>query len=31
MYDHTLHRRKKYFCGYCLQVFSTEIKIMKSY
>ena len=24
MYDHTLHRGKKHFCRYCLQVFSTE-------
>ena len=24
MYNHTLHRRKKHFCRYCLQAFSTE-------
>ena len=24
MYDHTLHRGKKYFCRYCLQAFSIE-------
>ena len=24
MYDHTLHRRRKYFCCYYLQTFSTE-------
>ena len=24
MYDHTLHRRRKPFCRYCLQAFSTE-------
>ena len=24
MYDHSLHRQKKHFCCYCLQVFSTE-------
>ena len=25
MYNHTLHRRKKHFCRYCLQAFSTEL------
>ena len=31
MYDHTLHRGRKHFCRYCLQVFSTEeiSKILK--
>ena len=29
MYDHTLHGRKKIFCCYCLQAFSTE-EIIKS-
>ena len=24
MYNHTLHRRKKHFCHYCLQAFSRE-------
>ena len=24
MYNHTLDRRKKHFCRYCLQAFSTE-------
>ena len=24
MYNHTLHRRKKHFCCYCLEVFSTK-------
>ena len=24
MHDQTLHRRRKYFCRYCLQVFGTE-------
>ena len=24
MYDHTLHRGRKYFCHYCLQIFSIE-------
>ena len=24
MYNDTLHRRKKYFCRYCLQAFSTD-------
>ena len=24
MYNHTLQHRKKYFCNYCLQAFSTE-------
>ena len=24
MYDHTIHRGRKYSCCYCLQVFSTE-------
>ena len=24
MYDRTLHRGKKHFCGYCLQAFSTK-------
>ena len=24
MYNHILNRRKNYFCGYCLQAFSTE-------
>ena len=24
MYDHTLHCRRKRFCRYCLQAFSTE-------
>ena len=24
MHDHTLHHRKKHFCHYCLQAFSTE-------
>ena len=24
IYDHTLHRERKHFCSYCLQVFSTE-------
>ena len=24
MYNHTLHHRKKHFCCYCLQAFSTE-------
>ena len=30
MYDHTLHHRRKHFCCYCLQAFSTE-KIFKSH
>ena len=30
MYDHTLHRVRKYFCLYCVQVFSTE-EILKSH
>ena len=30
MYDHSLHRRGKHFCRYCLQAFSTE-KILKCY
>ena len=30
MYNHLLHLRKKYFCRYCLQTFSTE-KILKRY
>ena len=25
MYDQTLHRGRKHFCRFCLQVFSTEI------
>ena len=24
MYNHTLHRRKKHLCRYCLQAFNTE-------
>ena len=24
MYDHTLHRKRKRFCSYCLQAFSAE-------
>ena len=24
IYDRTLHRGRKHFCGYCLKVFSTE-------
>ena len=24
MYNHTLQHRKKYFCNYCSQAFSTE-------
>ena len=24
IYDHKLHRRRKHFCCYCLQSFSTE-------
>ena len=24
MYDHILHRRRKHFCRYCLQSFSTS-------
>ena len=24
MYDYTLHRGRKIFCRYCLQVFGTE-------
>ena len=24
MYDHALHCRRKHFCCYCLQAFSTE-------
>ena len=24
MHNHTLQHRKKYFCNYCLQAFSTE-------
>ena len=24
MYNHTLHRRKKYFCHYCLRPFGKE-------
>ena len=24
MYDHTLHRGRKYFCHYCLETFSSE-------
>ena len=27
MYDHTLHRRRKHFCRYCLQAFNTEKKL----
>ena len=30
MYDHTLHRRRKHFCRYCLQAFSSE-EISKSH
>ena len=30
MYNHSLHRGKKYFCNYCLQAFSTE-EILKSH
>ena len=29
MYNRSLHRGKKYFCGYCLETFSTE-EIVKS-
>ena len=28
MYNHTLHRRRKHFCRYCLQAFNSE-KILK--
>ena len=31
MYDHSFHRGRKYFCRYCLQSFSTEGNIKKSY
>ena len=31
MYNHTLHRRKKHLCRYCLQAFSTEEIIITSY
>ena len=24
MYNHTLYRRRKHFCRYCIQAFSTE-------
>ena len=24
MYDHTLHRGRKHFCGYCLEAFSID-------
>ena len=27
MYNHILHRRKKHFCRYCLQTFSTEVTL----
>ena len=30
MYDHTLHRRRKHFCCYCLQAFSPE-EILKGH
>ena len=30
MYDHTLNRGRKNFCGYCLQAFSAE-EISKSH
>ena len=30
MYDHTLHHRRKHFCCYCLQAFSSE-EILKSH
>ena len=30
MYDHTLHRRRKHVCHYCLQAFSTK-GILKCY
>ena len=30
MYDHTLHRRRNYFCCYCLKAFSTK-KLLKSH
>ena len=30
MYDHILHRRRKHFCRYCLQAFSSE-EISKSH
>ena len=30
MYDHTIHRGRKYFCQYCLQVFSIK-EILKSH
>ena len=30
MYDHILHRGRKYFCCYCLQAFSIE-EILKSH
>ena len=29
MYNRSLHRGKKHFCGYCLETFSTE-EIVKS-
>ena len=29
IYDHTLHRGRKYFCRHCLQAFSTE-EVLKS-
>ena len=31
MYDHTLHRRRKHFCRYCLHVLlKTALKLMAS-
>ena len=29
MYDYTLHRRRKHYCRYCLQAFSTEEKLKR--
>ena len=31
VYDHTLLRRKKYFCRYCLQAFSTDEKLKRPF
>ena len=30
LYDHTLHRRRRHFCRYCLEAFSSE-ETLKSY